>query len=102
MMNEISLGKTAFPKAVKATKPRISIKLPGPHVRLDFTIRTYVDMHLLFQHKAYCMSPRSQMRTRRIERGGEPVLAFFIEGQVLNAHGEGHSLLYRGIFRRKS
>ena len=99
MMNEINLGKPAFPKAVKATKPRIS---PGPHARLDLTTRTYVDMHLSFQHKADCMSPRSQMRTRCIERGGEPVPAFSIERQVLNAQGEGHSLLYRGIFRQKS
>lgn len=74
------LGKAAFPKAVKAID-----QLPGPQVRMHAMIYYYVrTLHLLFQQMAYCMSPKSQMQTRHInKRGGKPVLAFPIEGQVL-------------------
>ena len=79
------LGKAAFPKAVKATKSyeyeyRSTPGSASPHARHDLLLRT---LHLLFQQMAYCMSPKSQMQTRHIKRGGKPVLAFPIEGQVL-------------------
>lgn len=79
-MKEISrvvFWKQAFPKAVRATKP----------------IDQFVIGRLSFQH-SYCMLPRSEMRIHYLERGGEPVLASTMEGQVLNAQEEEHSLYH--------